>query len=179
MQIPNTLPQFAGHKVLLVVTAKEQGVLYTAADGQIEQVVKVEEHPEARSDNEGFFFRSGYGRHYGSGAPLEEDKEENLRTFVNSVTEELNEAVRVEQPDIIYFFHPAHLKGYLENSIKNPGKTELHVVKMGNFIHETPIQLIEHIRDYHDDTHDPSDPASVADGPNADEKRRLLSLGKD
>ena len=178
MQIPNTLPQFAGHKVLFVVSAKEQGVLYTATEGVVEQVVKVTDHPEARSDNEGFFFRSGYGRHYGSGAPIEENKEEQLQSFVKEISEELNEVIVAEKPDIIYMFQPEHLKGYLEDSIKKPHTTEVHLVKLGNFMHATPLELIEYVRQYHDDTTDPGSPESVKDGPDADEKRRILSIGK-
>ena len=178
MHIPNTLPQFAGHTVLLVVTAKEQGVLYRASEGVVEQVVKVEEHPPTPSDNEGFFFRSGYGRNYGSGGPDAGSGEEELRTFVKSVSEELNEAIVGEQPDIIYFFQPEHFKGYLESELKNPTHIPTHLVKLGNYIHATPLELIEYIRQYHDDTVDPRDPASVADGPDAEEKRRLLSVGQ-
>ncbi len=177
MQIPNTLPQFAGHKVLLVVTAKEEGVLYRASDGKVEQVVKVEEHPEAPSDREGFFFRSGYGRNYGSGGPDAGSKDEQLRAFVKAVADELNEAIATEKPNIIYFFQPEYLKGYLESGIKNTNNTETHLVKLGNFLHASPLELIEFIRQYHDDTTDPRDPTSVADGPDAEEKRRILSIG--
>ena len=177
MQIPNTLPQFAGHKALFVVTAKEQGILYQVSEGIIEQVVKVEEHPTAPSDREGFFFRSGYGRNYGSGGPDAGSKEEQLRAFVKAVAEELNEAIAAESPEVIYFFQPEHLKGYLESVIKNPSGIEMHVAKLGNYVHATPLELIEYVRQYHDDTIDPGDPTSVADGPGAAEKRRILSIG--
>ncbi len=178
MQIPNTLPQFAGHKVLLVVSAKEQGILYTATEGTVEQVVKVTDHPEARSDNEGFFFRSGYGRHYGSGAPVEEDKEEQLQSFVKSISEELNEVILAEKPDAIYMFQPEHLKGYFTDSIKHANNIPIHLVKLGNFVNATPLELIEFVRQYHDDTKDPGNPDSVENGPGAEEKRKILSVGK-
>ncbi len=178
MQIPNTLPQFIAERALLVVSAKEQGRLYQASDGVIEEVVKVEEHPERYSDREGFFFRSGYGRHYGSGAPMEEHKQENIRAFVSAISEELNEAIKDLQPDVLYFFQPEHLKGYLENAIKNPQHIPTHAVAYGNFVDETPHALLERIKDYHDDSIDPSDPASVKDEPNAEEKRKLLEKGR-
>ena len=178
MKIPQKLPQFIDQKVLLVVSAKEQGSLYVASNGEISQVVKVGEHPEAPSDREGFFFRSGFGKHYGSGGPDAGSGVEDLRTFVKSIAEELNEAIMAEKPDVLYFFQPEHLQGYLESVIKNPTHIPTHVVKLGNFHHATPIELIEFIEKYHDNSVDPSDPASVGNEPNAEEKRKLLEKGR-
>lgn len=177
MKIPNTLPQFIAERALIVVSAKEQGCLYQASDGVIEEVVQVEEHPEQRSDREGFFFRSGYGRHFGSGAPHEEQKQENLKHFVSAIAEELNVTITAIQPDIIYFFQPGHLKGYLEDAIVNPNHIPTRVVDYGNFVMETPIELLTRIKAYDTDTIDPHDPASVTDGPDAEEKRHLLAVG--
>lgn len=178
MKIPQKLKQFTEEKALLIVSAKEQGLLYVANDGVIEQVVNINEHPEVPSDNEGFFFRSGYGKHYGSGGPDAGSGVEDLRTFVKAIAEELNEAIIAEKPDVLYFFQPEHLQGYLESAIKNPTHIPTHVVKLGNFHHATPLELIEFIEEYHDESIDPSDPASVGDEPNAEEKRKLLEKGR-
>ena len=178
MQIPQKLPQFTGETALIVVSAKEQGVLYQAADGVIEQVATVEEHPEAPSDREGFFFRSGFGKQLGSGGPDAQDDTETVREFVRSISEELNGAIKAVQPTVIYFFQPQHLKGYLENEIKNPTHIPTHVVQFGNYVHETPLEILEHIAAYHDDVIDPSDPTSVKDEPNAEEKRKILEKGR-
>lgn len=178
MKVPNTLPQFIAERALIVVSAKEQGRLYQVTDGVIEEVVKVEEHPEQYSDREGFFFRSGYGRHYGSGSPLEEHTQENIRQFVSSIAVELNDAIATLRPDVLYFFQPDHLKGYLTDAIINPTHIPMHTPEYGNFVDETPLELLARIQRYHDDSIDPTDPASVADGPRAEEARRLLSRGK-
>ena len=178
MQIPKQLPQFVGETALIIVSAKEQGVLYKATDGVIEQVVKVEEHPEAPSDREGFFFRSGFGRQLGSGGPDAQDDTETIRGFVRSIAEELNEAIKEVRPSVIYFFQPQHLKGYLEDEVKNPQHIPTHIVQFGNFVHESPLDILKHVMAYHDDSIDPSDPASVKDEPNAEEKRKILEKGR-
>ena len=178
MQIPQKFPQFTNEKALVIVSAKEQGVLYRVADGVITQVVKVEEHPAGPSDREGFFFRSGFGSHFGSGGPDAQDDSENVRDFVKAVANELNEAIRVIEPTVVYIFQPAHFKGYLEPVIKNPSHIPIEVVKYGNYVHETPLQILEHIVAYIDDSIDPSDPASVADESNAEEKRKILQKGR-
>lgn len=178
MQIPQRLPQFSDERALIIVSAKEQGVLYKATEGMIEQVVKVQEHPEAPSDREGFFFRSGFGSHYGSGGPDAQDDSENIKDFVKAISDELNEAIREVEPTVVYIFQPAHLKGYLEPVIKNPKHVPIEVVKFGNYVHETPLQIVEHIAAYNDASIDPADPASVADEPNAEEKRKILQKGR-
>lgn len=178
MKIPQELLQFTDERALIIVSAKEEGVLYHAHDGLVEEVVNVAEHPGERSDREGFFFRSGYGKYLGSGGPEENDSEENLRVFVSSIASELNEAIADIKPTVMYFFQPQHLKGYLEEAIKNPNHIPMHTVKYGNHVHDAPLKLVEHIHAYHHDEPDPSDPSSVADGPGAEEKRRILSLGK-
>lgn len=179
MKIPQALPQFTNERVLIVVSAKERGILYLANDGIIDEVAEVQEHPEARSDREGFFFRSGFGRGYGSGAPLEEDKDDNLRVFVSAIAEELNAAIAAVKPTAVYLFQPQHLKGYLDKALKCPNNVPVHIVRFGNYLNETPLELVTHIRDYHDDSTDPGDPTSVAEGPDADAKRRILSVGKE
>lgn len=178
MQIPNSLPQFIGERVLLVVSAKEHGRLYQAYDGMLEEVVNVEEHPETTSDREGFFARSGYGQRFGSGSPEEFNKQETIRTFVKSIAQELNEAMKDLHPNALYLFQPEHLKGYLEHEIKNPDHIPVHAVAYGNFVDEKPLRLLEHVAAFHNDAHDATDPSSVADGPDAEEKRRLLAVGQ-
>lgn len=178
MQIPEKLPQFTGERALIVISAKEQGVLYKAADGTIEQVRKVEEHLEARSDREGFFFHSGFGRNYGSGGPDLQEDAETIKEFVQSITEKLHEVMKEIQPTVLYFFQPQHLRSHVQEALKNPSHIPTHEVRLGNYVHETPLQIIEHIAAYHDDSLDPGDPASITDEPNAEKKRKILQKGR-
>ena len=176
MKIPHKYPQFTEMHALIIVSAKEQGVLYTVNNGIIEKLVKVEEHGETPSDNEGFFFRSGYGKHFGSGNPEEKHDEESLRVFVKSIVSEINSAIDDLKPDVIYLFQPAHFKGYLREQIKN-NTSPVHLVKFGNFVHQTPLEIVIHIANYLDESVDPTDPSSVEGEENADEKRKLLEKG--
>ncbi len=176
MKIPQKYPQFNDELALIVVSAKEQGVLYVVKNGNIDNLVKVEEHNEVPSDNEGFFFRSGYGKHFGSGNPEESNDDESLRNFVKSIVSEVNSAIEDLKPHVIYLFQPSHYKGYLKEHIKS-SNTPIHLVKFGNFVHQTPLEIIVHITDYLDESIDPNDPSSVEGKENSDEKRKLLEKG--
>lgn len=179
MQIPDKLPQFKEQKALIVVSAKESGVLYIAENGEVTKLTDIEEHPPTRSDNEGFFFRSGDGLGYGSGAPLERDDEYNLTQYVNAITKELNEVIKTEAPDVIYVFEPEHFKGYLDEKIDNPQHIPIEHVAYGNYTNHDPLTLIEAIDTHGMPSHDPSDPESVAGEENAEEKRKILETGRE
>lgn len=179
MQIPQTLPQFNEQTALIVVSAKEEGALFRAQNGEVTEVADIEEHRPTRSDNEGFFFRSGAGETYGSGAPRERDDEYNLTKYVNAITSELNEVIKAEAPDVIYVFEPEHYKGYLQEKIENPTHIPIEHVAYGNYTNHQPLALIEAIA-AHDDTEvNPSDPASVEGEEHAEEKRKILETGRE
>lgn len=150
MQIPNTLPQFLDTTALMVVVAKEEGVFYRLSDGKMERIAEVDNHPPSYSDREGFFFRSGYGIGYSSGAPLETDKQENIRTFMKAAAAKLNELISKEEPQLLYVFEPAHLRGRLMREVGRSieSTTSVHTVKLGNYVREHPKTLLRYVQDY-------------------------------
>lgn len=176
MQIPHDLPQFEKTRALIVVSAKEEGVLYFAHQGALERIEHVAEHPPTHSDREGFFFRTGHGKGFGSGAPLEEDDYHNLKQFIASIASEINAALKEYAPDQIYIFEPEHFKGYLQDELANPTHVPVHHVRFGNYVHEEPLQVVRYIAAYENDALDPGDPRSVEGEKDAAEKRKILSL---
>jgi hypothetical protein len=178
MKIPKQLPQFNNEKAFIVVSAKEKGIVYVAHNGTLELIAEVEEHPETYSDKEGFFLQSGPNSVYGSGAPLEVNEEHNIKRFVHAIANELNTLISAQNPHVVYLFYPEYLKGYIEKIIKNPKRTPTCVIAYGNFLHLKPLSFLRHIQAVSDIKPDPADPASVPNGPNAEEKRKILEIGK-
>ena len=148
MQISETLPQFLDEKALIVVTAKEHGVIYRAHQGFIETVEKVEEPPLGFSDREGFFFKTGFGKGFGSTAPVEEDDEHDLKRYIKTIADELNAVIKHEEPRLLYLFEPEHLKGRLEAELQDFPHLLVHKVRYGNHVDDHPKQLLEHIQAY-------------------------------
>lgn len=166
---------------LVVVSAKEQGRIFSIDEaGNMEVLEHIEEHPASFSDNEGFFFRSAGGMNLGSGYPQEEDGEHNLKKYITSISEELHTAVEEKKPSKILVFEPDYLKGLIEEHLPNPNHIPIQVVAYGNYVNSPLEQIAEMLKKVNGDELDPADPASVdVNKPNADEKRKILEVGKD
>lgn len=171
---------FETKKCLVVVSGKEHGMIYITNAGVLRHVEHITEHPPTYSDNEGFFFRSSHGRQLGSGAPHEVDKQRNIERYINAIGEELSGVVSNEQPELILLFEPEYLKGLVSERLRNPNHIPVHVLDYGNFVHESPHEIKDRIiKLLSSQERDPADPASVdRNEPNADEKRRILEIGK-
>ncbi|MCA9357208.1 hypothetical protein H6784_01465 [Candidatus Nomurabacteria bacterium] len=163
---------------LVVISAKEHGKLYSLKEGKLTYLDEVEEHPATYSDNEGFFVRSGNGIRYGSGSPHEELTEQNLLRYFKAISVELSETVKELQPEKIYIFEPEYLKGKLVEKLENPNHIPVVVVAYGNFVDSTIEEVLSHLDKLGHNELDPADPASVAGEENAEEKRKILEVGK-
>lgn len=165
-------------KCLVVVSAKEQGIIYVSTAGRLHELEHIDKHPLSYSDNEGFFFRSGNGRRLGSGAPLEVDKQHNIKRYIKAISEELNSVIASHKPEVIFLFEPEHLKGLVAEHLVNPTHIPVRTLDYGNFVHESPHEIQDRVMAaLSANILDPADPASVDDGPNADEKRKILKVG--
>jgi len=166
-------------KCLVVVSSKEQGIIYLTTEGRLTQIEHVEEHPLTHSDNEGFFVRSGNGQQMGSGSVKEVDEQHNIKRYIKAIAEELNNVVTHEKPEAILLFEPEHLKGLVEEHLTNSTHIPVQTIDFGNFIHESPQQIKDRIvAMMESDELDPADPASVEGEANAEEKRKILEVGK-
>lgn len=179
MKIPQTLPQFINQHALLAVVARERGVVYCAADGTLERVATVDEPHPHYSDREGFFMRRAGGIQLGSGEPYDDGHaEEDHKRLLDNVVKELREAIKRYNADTVYLFEPEHLKGQLTEVLKKKEQILVRLVAFGNFLKTKPLILIKKISTYENPPRDPSDPASVAGEKNAEEKRKILEIGK-
>jgi len=166
-------------KCLVVVSAKEHGIMYLSTDGQLHAIEHIDKPPLSYSDNEGFFVRSGHGHRLGSGAPLEVDKQHNIKRYIKAITEELNNVIASEKPEVIFLFEPEHLKGLVAEHIVNPTHIQVQTIDYGNFVHEAPDEIKDRIvKAMTADMLDPADPASVEGEPGAEEKRKILEVAK-
>ena len=163
---------------LVVVTAKEHGKLYEIKDGRLRIVEYVAEHPPTYSDNEGFFVRAGGGDFYGSGTPMEENDDHNLKRYITAMAQELSEVLKRGSYERVLVFEPEHLKGKVVEHINNPTHIPVAVVAYGNFVEQPFDVLVERLNNYGEQTVDPADPDSVAGEENAEEKRKILEVAQ-
>jgi len=173
---PNTIET---KKCLVVVSGKEHGIIYVTNEGNLQKIEHISKHPPSYSDNEGFFFRSSHGQGLGSGAPLEVDKEHNIKRYIKAIGDELNNVIAELNPEVIFLFEPEHMKGLIADHLVNSTHIPLETLDYGNFVHEAPHEIKDRmVAALSVDSPDPSDPASVAGEPNAEEKRKILEVGK-
>lgn len=163
---------------LVVVSAKEHGKIYLLKDGELSLLEYVAEHSPTYSDNEGFFFRSGNGRHYGSGNPRETDDEYNLNEYIKAITTELSAVVNEHAPDTIFVIEPEHLKGLIASNLQKPNNLVVSSVAFVNVVEEPIERIMSLLEAYNNDTIDPADPASVTGEENSEEKRKILETGQ-
>ena len=174
----NTKYDLNSIKALVVVSAKEHGKVYRLENGNLTIATYTAEHPPTHSDNEGFFVRAGKGDFYGSGIAQEEDDEHNLTQYIKAISDELSGLVATDTPEHIFIIEPEHLKGLIQEHLKNPTHIPVTLVKYGNHVETEPEEILTLLRTAFSDETDPTDPASVAGEENAQEKRKILEVGK-
>lgn len=178
MKIPQQLPQFEDQQVLLIVVGSQSGILYSAADGEIDSIQTIQQPTPRYTDREGFFasMRKGFGR---SGSVYEDDKVQQTRKFFKKVANEVHVLLQKQTITQIYIFEPPHTKGYLTTALRELSSVKVDLVKYGNYIHTPPLSLIEFIQQLLDRSIDPAEPDSVNDNEkNTSERRRLLAIAK-
>lgn len=180
MRIKDTHPQFDAQPALFAVLGKEKGILYLAYKGSIERVATVEEPAAEYSDREGFFMSSGNGMFYGAGEPYDGNEVQSRAHFIDKVVHELRRHIDEHKVHLVYLYEPEHLKNGITDVLdRETNNVTIITVAYGTFLNESPTDLLERLvkSEYYSQP-DPSDPSSVKDSPNADEKRRILEIGK-
>ncbi len=174
MQIPHQFPRFESHNALIVVMGSQRGILYLAADGRIDIIGTVEQPTTRYSDREGHFYHSSGGRFFGTGGVYEENSIEHTRRFFRKAANEICRVVQAYDIDHTYVFEPPYAKGTATLALRPLLRDSVELVRYGNFLHATALTLLTYISESREAVLDPGDPRSVADGGNADEKRRIL-----
>lgn len=175
MQIPNAYPQFIDTPVLLAVVGRERGKLYFAQNGIIELITAENELSPNYSDREGFFMRRGEGVLYGGGAPYDGNNESARNRFIEKVVDDLRATTKATHVRQVYLFEPKYLKGAITKALKEKtDRVRVLLVSYGNFVSDHPRKLLERIAHLDDPRYKPGDPESVAQGANAEEKRKIL-----
>ena len=147
MKISQDYPQFTTPTFILV-TGKQDGYIYRAANGEIEQVDHVKEETPEYSDNEGFFQRSGHGQTFDTGN-VREDRQgvehHVMKEFLAKYQEAVHDAVAGEDSFEVIIFTPDYMKDMLkeklEASVQKAVIQELH----GNFTHTSVDDLLKKI----------------------------------
>ncbi len=166
-------------KALVVVSAKEHGKIYVLENGGLKGLSYTEEHPPTYSDNEGFLTRSTGGQQLGSGNVLEDADEHNLQKYIKAITTELREVVLKHSPEVVFVIEPEHLKGQIKTNLVVDNKTAVEEIAYGNYVEKDTEVIFDLVRKALTESKDPTDPDSVAAGENAEEKRKILEVGKE
>jgi len=174
----NNTYDVAAVNALVVVSAKEHGKVYKLGNGSLNILNYTEEHPPTYSDDEGFFMRGGGGEFFGVGYAKEEDDQRNLERYFKAIGGELSDLLKTHSPEVVFVIEPEHLKGHITEHLMNPTHIPVEVVAYGNHVEAEPAEILDMIKAATSSEEDPTDPASVAGEENAEEKRKILEVGK-
>jgi hypothetical protein len=166
-------------KALVVVSAKEHGKVYLLEDGNLKGISYTKKPAPTHSDNEGFFTRSTGGLQMGSGNVLKINDEHNLQEYIDAIVEELSAIANEQKPDVVFVIEPEHLKGHIKANLTTSNHTPVEEIAYGNYVEKDTDMIFDLVKSALTETYDPTDPASVAGEPNAEEKRKILEVGKE
>lgn len=147
MQLPQTAPQFLQTEALVIVAAREEGIIYRIKEGEMQQIDVVEKRLEPLSDDEGFFF-GGVGGSGGAPKDRDNEEEEYAKRLQKNIAHELDQLVKQEQAKVLYVFEPEYLKGRIEGQLQEHDDLKIHTVQYGNFTNDTPRELVDRIIQY-------------------------------
>jgi len=145
MKIKRELPQFEDKKTLLLVTGKQEAVIYIAYKGVIEKIVEVKVETPKYSDREGFFARTGRGKNLGSGSAYEDAGIEIKKQFFNEISTKLKILAKNQKIRVLYLFTPVYMSKQLPAALPKSIANAIVAVYHGNFRSEHPFILLAKI----------------------------------
>jgi hypothetical protein len=156
MQIEKNLPQFTGQRSLIMVTGRQEGVMYIALNGEIEEKERLQIEDPGYTDREGFFMSSGGTTGtFKAGSVYKENITQNLtRQFLNQLQKKIKDMTQKQNPEKIYLFCPDYMKKEIMNKLPKAMKGKIRTVKLGNYISSHPFTLLESIKEEQEKTKD-------------------------
>jgi len=149
MKISSRLPQFKNKNTLLVVLGKQNGIIYRAANGVIDQIAEIIEEPRHYSDNEGMYtVGSGKGTPIRGGMThIEKVRDEMELSFIRKVSEELKKHCQSNTVTDIYLFVPSYTQGELMQKLPSNVQDLVRHEFLGNFVKERPPKILARIKE--------------------------------
>lgn len=130
MRIPKNLKHLSSKKEdsLLLVTGKQDAVIYKAHDGKLEKVDSFKLETPEYSDNEN------------NGLKQVQDRD-LIRDFMHELVIRLKN-LKAENIPSIYLFTPSHVKNQILNSLPTELRRHVKAVVEGNYFKLAPAELM-------------------------------------
>ena len=125
MQIPNTLPQWNGETVLIVVAGRQDAVFYLISNGTIERLDAFEILNPHYSDHEDVV------------------QEFNRQNIIREFLQEFRERTkRIPSFSKLFIFAPALTKNEIASVLPTGWNSKVKGVVEGNFYYSHPLELV-------------------------------------
>lgn len=171
MTIPQRLRGTIRQPALILALSMHEGVVWEVRENGAQELARLRTADPVYSDREGHFKTRGGGRTVRSGAVYEENEQEVLHEHLVKTQHTIEPFLLRTQWHEAWVFAPApitmELKKRLKPLFRQVART---AVINGNVTHETPLDLLERIRE-HIEASRPSHPIT----PLSDEADKLLN----
>lgn len=149
MYIEEKLPQFPNQKSLILVSGRQEAILYLANNGQIWEKERIKVEDPGYSDKEGFFKSSNRtGGVMKAGSIYKEKITQQLtREYLNQVEENVKNILSKEELQSIYLFCPDYMKKEVLKKIPKSSRGLIFLTKQGNYIDSHPFDLLKSIQE--------------------------------
>lgn len=145
MKIPQKLSEFKNKKSLLLVSGKQEMVIYKIIDDEIIKESHFKIPNPSYSDNEGHFKVRSQGKVIRSGSVREVDDREIIVKFKNELIKNLKKIKKDFDQVLISF--PAKTKNEILDVLPQPIKEKLVKTIIGNYCSFTPIDILSKFLD--------------------------------
>lgn len=145
MKIPLHLEQFKEERALLLVTGKQDAVIYKASEGFLEKVDSFKIPRPHYSDNEGRFGQSRGGGKKSKGAVQGGVREIQDKDIIRDFLHELNihlKKVGTAGISAVYLFTPSQIKNMISEALPVELKANIKAIIEGNYFTFSPIALL-------------------------------------
>ena len=147
MRIPKNLKHLSSKKEdsLLLVTGKQDAVIYRAHEGNLEKVDCFKLETPHYSDNEGKGGPTGKGTGRGKGARSMVQKEVHDRDIIRDFMHELVihlKNLKAENVPSIYLFTPSYVKNQIMSALPTDLRKHIKAVVEGNYFNLAPAELM-------------------------------------
>jgi len=155
MKIPQNLNQFKREPALLIVTGRQEAVLYRAHDGKLDKLDSFRTEKPHYSDREGEFKQRGGGVTITTGSVLEIDDKDIIRDFLQEFSQHIK---KIPKFKIAFVFAPGQIKNKLVKALPADWQKKVRETIVGSYYRYHPLKLLEMIARQNEGHTTPGDP---------------------
>lgn len=164
MKIPAQHHQFKERNTFLIVSGKQEAVIYQAVDGSLDEFSRLKIEAPATNDKPGVTKLRSHGKDLQEGMALEDKQSQQEVKALKKFLKDLSQEIKKLEPQAteVYLFVPQYLENVIMEVMTPPLRAEVRSIFYGNHIKDHPLDLVKLVDQFLQDKKVvPTDPEAV------------------